>query len=294
MSQPHVAFLGLGIMGSGMARRILSAGFPLTVYNRNPDKAKALGADGAKVASSPQEAARGANVIISMLADDNAGRSLWLGDTGALRGAAKGTLLIESSTVTPEWIKELDEASRTAGCELIDAPVTGSKAAAAGGELNFIVGGTAAGMERARPVLEVMGKTITHLGPVGSGAIVKLINNFVCGAQLVAIAEGIAFLEKSGVDRDKALPVMTEGTPGSPLVKMISKRMTSRDYTPNFLMRLLAKDLRYAIDEAASRSLTLQTGKTALGVLEQGIAAGLGDKDMAAVVELMRSETNRV
>lgn len=294
MSQPHVAFLGLGIMGTGMARRILSARFPLTVYNRNAEKAKPLGAEGAHVAASPQEAARGANVIISMLADDNAGRSLWLGDTGALRGAATGTLLIESSTVTPAWIKELDGAARDAGCELIDAPVTGSKAAAAGGELNFIVGGSAAATERARPVLEAMGKTITHLGPVGSGAMVKLINNFVCGAQLVALAEGIAFLERSGVDRDKALPVMTQGAPGSPLVKMMSQRMTSRDYTPNFLMRLLAKDLRYAIDEAASRSLTLQTGKTALGMLEQGIAAGLGDKDMAAVVELLRSGTNRV
>ncbi len=143
MSKLRIAFLGLGIMGSGMARRLLVNGFHLTVFNRNAEKSKSFASEGAHVASSPREAAAQSDIIISMVADDVAARSLWLGDNGALAAAKPGTVCIECSTVTVNWVRELAAAATTRGCEFLDAPVTGSKNQAAAGELNFLVGGSA-------------------------------------------------------------------------------------------------------------------------------------------------------
>jgi 3-hydroxyisobutyrate dehydrogenase len=288
MNKPRIAFLGLGIMGSGMARRLLAGGFPLTVYNRNPERSRPFAAGGAGVAASPREAAAQAEIIISMLADDIASRSLWLGDGGALAAAKAGTVCIESSTVTVDWVRELAAAAQKQNCELLDAPVTGSKMHAANGELNFLVGGNPATIEKVRPVLSAMGKTILHMGPTGSGALIKLINNFVCGVQVAALAEALAMIEGSRLDRAKALEVLASGAPGSPLVKTVSARMTKPDYTPNFLLRLLAKDLGYAIQEGNKLSIELLTVAAALKEFQKAIAAGHGDKDMAAVVELFR------
>lgn len=287
---PRVAFLGLGLMGGGMARRLLGAGIPLTVCNRDPDKSAPFGASGARIATSPRDAAAGAGFIISMVADDNASRSFWLGENGALAAAAPGTICIESSTVTVGWVRELSAAATARGCEFIDAPVTGSRVQAAAGELNFLVGGSATTLEKARPVLVPMSRSIILLGPVGSGALVKLINNFVCGVQIASIAEAVAMIERSGLDRAKAVEVLASGSPGSPLVKAVSARMAASDFTPNFLLRLMAKDLSYAIAEAAASSLDLATAATALQLFQNGIAAGHGEKDISAVVEPLRKK----
>src|ERR1017187_6358075 len=142
MNKPRIAFFGLGLMGSGMARRLLVNGFPLTVFNRNAEKSKPFAAEGAHVAASPREAVAKADVIISMVADDNASRSLWLGENGALAAARSGTVCIECSTVTVGWVRELSAAATARGCEFLDAPVTGSKTQAAASELNFLVGGS--------------------------------------------------------------------------------------------------------------------------------------------------------
>jgi 3-hydroxyisobutyrate dehydrogenase len=288
MNNPRVAILGLGIMGSGMARRVLDAGFPLTVFNRNPEKAAPLASAGAAIAATPRQAASQADIIVSMVADDPAARAVWLGNDGALAGAARGTLCIESSTASLGWVRELSGAVAAKGCEFLDAPVTGSRLHAAAGELRFLIGGTAAALERARPVLMAMGKTLTHLGPVGSGALVKLINNFVCGVQVASIAEAVAMIERSGLDRAGALAVLTEGAPGSPLVKTITGRITARDFTPNFFLKLMAKDLGYAIQEGRSLSVGLATASAALEDFKGAIAAGHGDKDMSAVAEFLR------
>jgi 3-hydroxyisobutyrate dehydrogenase len=288
MSKPRIAFLGLGIMGGGMARNLLTKGFPLTVFNRNAEKSKPFAAEGAKVAASPREAAEQADVIVSMVADDNAARAMWLGDNGALAAAAPGTICIECSTVSVNWIKELAVAARAKQCELLDAPVTGSKIHAAGGELNFLVGGEAATLEKARPVLSAMGKTVVHLGPTASGALVKLINNFMCGVQVASLAEALTMIERGGLERAKALEVLTHGAPGSPLVRMVATRMAAPDFTPNFLLRLMAKDLGYAIQEGKKISVELATAAAALGDFQKAIVAGHGDKDIAAVIEPFR------
>jgi 3-hydroxyisobutyrate dehydrogenase len=271
-----------------MARRLLANGFPLTVYNRNPEKSKPFATEGARVANSPREAAQNADVIIAMVSDDNASRSLWLGENGVLAGAKPGTICIESSTVTVNWIHELAAATQKQKCEFLDAPVTGSKPHAANGELSFLIGGNLATIEKVRPIFSCMGKTILPLGPTGSGALVKLINNFICGVQVAALAEAMAMIERSNLDRAKVLEFLTNAAPGSPIVKTVAARMTAPDFTPNFPLRLLTKDLGYAIREGEKLSIELLTVTAALKEFQKAMAAGHGDKDMAAVVELFR------
>ena len=289
ITNARVAFLGLGIMGAGMARRLLGAGARLTVFNRSAERARALAADGATVAGSPREAVADADVVFSMVADDDASHAVWEGGTGALAGVRPGTVLVESSTVTVGRIRELAESAARIGCELVDAPVTGSKTQAAGGELTFLVGASGDALARIRPALEVMGRTILHLGPTGSGALVKLINNFLAGVQATSLAEAIAIIERSPLDRGVALAAIVNGSPGSPVMKTLASRIVAEDYSPNFYLHLLAKDLGYAIAEGESRDVPMATAHAALGVLRASVERGDGEKDMAAVVEQLRS-----
>jgi 3-hydroxyisobutyrate dehydrogenase len=284
----QVAILGLGTMGAGMAKNLLSAGFPVRVYNRTRARAETLAASGARIAESPGEAAQGADVIVSMLSDEVASRAAWTGDDGALAGARQGAVLVESSTVKPEWIAELAGLAKARGLHLLDAPVTGSRVQAQSGELIFLVGGEGAVLERARPALEAMSKEIVYLGPSGSGARLKLINNFLAGVQVASLAEGLSWIERSGLDRELALKVLRSGAPGSPLLGAISGRMVEAKYDVNFLLSLMEKDLRYAAIDAATLGIDLRTAKTAEKRFHEAVEAGYGDKDMSAVVEPLR------
>lgn len=272
-----------------MARRLIGAGYLLTVYNRNPERAEPFVALGARVRGTPREAAADADVVISMVADDPASRAVWCGPDGALAGVRPGVALLDCSTLSVTWVRELAGLAIARGCELADAPVTGSKQPAASGELNFFVGGSPALFERIQPVLKPMSRSITHIGPTGSGATLKLVNNFLSGVQVAAFAEALAWLERSGVERTKALALLTDGAAGSPIVKLMAGRMTAPDYSPNFFLRLMAKDVGYAIDEAAAHGVPLETGRAARQQYQRAMAAGHGDQDMAAVVEPMRA-----
>jgi 3-hydroxyisobutyrate dehydrogenase len=285
----NIAMLGLGTMGSGMAANLLKAGFSVTVYNRTAAKAQPLIDAGARFASTPAEAAKGASVIISMLADDTASREVWLGKDGALNAAKTGAILIESSTVSPAWVAELAEFAEQHGTDLLDAPVTGSRIQAEAGQLSFLIGGKDIAVTAATPVLKAMSKEVAHLGPVGSGAKMKLINNFLCGVQVASLAEGIAWIERSGLDRDKALSILKGGAPGSPLLAAISARMASQTYTVNFLLKLMTKDLLYAQNEAAQCNVDLKTAEVARSLFETAMEQGLGEKDMASVIEPIRN-----
>ena len=291
MTKQSVALLGLGTMGSGMAANLLKAGFPLTVWNRSRAKAEVSAAQGSRVAETPADAASGASVIVSMLADDVASRAVWLGKDGALAAAEKGAVLVDSSTVSPAWIAELAQAAEARGLELLDAPVTGSRMQAAGGQLTFLAGGSAEALAKAKPVLEAMSKEIVHLGPVGSGAKMKLLNNFLCGVQIASLAEGIAWLERSGLDTEKAIDLLKRGAPGSPLLANISGRMLSRDYTVNFYLKLMSKDLQYAGEAAAESGVELTTAANARMLFEHAAALGYGDKDMSTVIEPLREKS---
>ena len=286
MAKPKVAILGLGIMGSGMAKRLLDAGFPLRVYNRNREKCDPFVAAGAHAATTPREAASRAEIVISMVANDEASRDVWIGEDGALSGASANSLLIESSTLTKEWIHELAAKAAERHCRFLDAPVTGTKPHAASGELVFLVGGSDDAVAAARPVLSVLGRETIHLGPVGSGALMKLVNNFVCGVQAASLAEALWLINAGQLDRTKALSILTGGAPGSGIVKRVAERVSTNDYTPNFALRWMAKDLSYAIKEASGEELSLQTASAALKVFQQALAKGRGDEDFSAVTKL--------
>jgi 3-hydroxyisobutyrate dehydrogenase len=270
-------------MGSGMAGRLLSAAFPLAVYNRNRDKAARFGQAGAFIAGTPREAAARADIVVAMVADDAASRAVWFGEDGALSGVARGTVLIESSTLSVKYVRELAAAAKN-GCELLDAPVTGTKPHAESGQLLFLVGGSADALETARPVLKVMSRDIVHLGPTGSGALMKLVNNFLCGVQAASLAEAAALISAGTLDRETAFSVLTNGAPGSPLVKAISARAMAPATSPNFLLRLMAKDLGYALAEADDLGLRLQTAAAALDIFKHAVDTGRADHDFSAVI----------
>jgi 3-hydroxyisobutyrate dehydrogenase len=287
----RVAVLGLGTMGMGMAKNLLKAGFSVSVYNRTRAKAEQLGAAGAQITDTPAEAARDAEVAISMLSDDDASRRTWTGQHGALNGVKPGAVIVESSTVTPAWIAELAGLSLEHSLSLLDAPVTGSRVQAESGQLTFLVGGDAGVLERARPALAAMSKEIVLLGPLGSGARMKLINNFLCGVQVASLAEGLAWIERSGLVREQALKILCKGAPGSPLINAISARMVTATYDVNFLLSLMRKDLRYADADAAALGVDLRAAKTAETRFAEAAAAGYADKDMSAVIEPFRAQS---
>ena len=285
MVKPKVAVLGLGIMGSGMARRLLSEGFALTVYNRSREKCVPFASQGALTAATPCEAASTSQIVISMVADDEASRKIWLGENGALAGSAAGSLLIESSTLSSDWIHELAARAGDRECQFLDAPVTGTKPHAASGELVFLVGGSDDAVRAAQPIFSVLGRATFHLGPTGSGTLMKLVNNFICGVQAASLAEGLKLLESGGLNRTQAMSILTAGAPGSGIVKRVSERVAANEYTPNFILRWMAKDLSYALQEASARKLSLQTGSAALSIFQRAIAAGYGDEDFSAVAK---------
>ncbi|HEY3622031.1 MAG TPA: NAD(P)-dependent oxidoreductase, partial [Roseiarcus sp.] len=216
----RVAILGLGIMGGGMAANWLAKGFELSVWNRTPAKAQALAGKGAKVAATPREAATGADFIFAMVADDDASRGVWLGVDGALAGAKSGAIGVESSTLTPDWVRELGRHAQAKGCGFLDAPVGGSRPAAESGELRFFVGGDPQTYEAARPALAAVGSRMDLLGPVGAGATWKLINNQLAATQIAAHAEALEVAKKAGFKNEQISDLILGGASASPIVKL--------------------------------------------------------------------------
>jgi 3-hydroxyisobutyrate dehydrogenase len=283
-----IALMGLGTMGAGMARNLLAAGFPLSVYNRTRERADALAKEGAKACDSPAAAAADADVVVSMVADDAASRTLFSGPDGVLSVVKPGVVLIECSTLSPDWIAELAAAAAEKKCPLLDAPVTGSRMQAAQGELLFLVGGDPKVAEEMNPVFEPMGRGVVYMGPSGSGCKMKLINNFLSGLHAASIAEAIALTERLGIDRDKAVQILSNGAPGSPAVKTISQRVIARDYGIHFDLELMVKDLTYAKELGAKAGLPLRTLEGALERFRVAADAGWKKHDMSAVIEPMR------
>jgi 3-hydroxyisobutyrate dehydrogenase len=212
----RVAILGLGIMGGGMAANWLAKGFEVAVWNRTAAKAQALAGKGAKVAATPRDAAQGADFIFAMVADDDASRSVWLGADGALAGAKSGAVGVESSTLTPDWVRELGRHAEAKGCGFLDAPVGGSRAAAEGGELRFFVGGKPQTFEAARPALAAVGSKMDLLGPLGAGATWKLINNQLAAGQIAALAEALEVAKKGRLQERANLRAHPGRRPGEP------------------------------------------------------------------------------
>ena len=287
-----IALLGLGVMGAGMAGCLLRAGFPLTVYNRTAAKAAPFDERGAALAATPREAAVGADIVISMVGDDDASRAVWLGPDGALAGAGAGSVLVECSTLSLDWVRELAGLAAERGLPLLDAPVTGSREAAAAGELRLLVGGEAAALERARPALEAVSQRIVHLGPSGSGALMKLVNNLMGAVQIAALAEGLLLAERGGLHMAEVVPLIINGAPGSPIVKGKAARIAARDYSDTqFALRWMHKDTTYALRAADAFGVPMPTLAAAREVYRLARNRGLDDADFAAVAEALRPAT---
>jgi 3-hydroxyisobutyrate dehydrogenase len=280
----RVALLGLGTMGAGMAANWLAKGFQLSVWNRTHARAQALADKGARVATTPREAAEGADCVFAMVADDAASRAVWLGDDGALAGAKTGAVVVESSTLTPDWVRELAGRARAKGCGFLDAPVGGSRLAAASGELRFFVGGDAATLDKARPALIAIGSKIDLLGPAGAGATWKLINNQLVAAQVAALGEALDVARKAGFRPVQISSLILNGAASSPIVKMKLPSMLSGDYDePDFALSLMLKDARYAAALAQSLGAPADLVSSAVKAFARAEAKGLGAKDIAAV-----------
>jgi 3-hydroxyisobutyrate dehydrogenase len=245
---PRVAFIGLGRMGHGMAGRYLDAGFALAVFNRSKAKADDLIARGAQWAASPKDAAIDADAVVTMVADDEASRSVWLGQDGAAAAMKPGALAIECSTVSYAHALELSRELRGRGLIYIDSPVTGLPDAAAAGKLTLLVGAEAADLEQARSFLEPLCSTIRHFGAVGTGTVYKLINNLMGAIQIAGIAEGLAIAEQAGLDIKLVQEAIESGVAASPQVIRHSRRMAARNFAgATFTAALRHKDAAYAV-----------------------------------------------
>lgn len=277
----RIGFLGTGLMGAPMARRLVDAGHDVAVWNRTRDKAEPLAAAGAEVAGTPGEAAAGREVVVTMVTGPDALEAVLFGDDGAAAAMEPGALLVDMSTVGPDAVRAVAE-RLPEGVEMLDAPVTGSTPRAAAGELTILAGGSEAAFERARPVLEVLG-TPKRYGDLGSGAAMKLVLNSTLGAILVGIGEALAVGDAVGLDRGVVLDALENGYLGG-MVKIKRDMLDAREYPAQFKLSLAAKDLRL-VEEAAGRPLPGVAA--ALAAFDAADAAGRGDEDYTAAVEVI-------
>jgi 3-hydroxyisobutyrate dehydrogenase len=248
-----VGFIGLGRMGHGMAGRYLDAGFSVAIWNRSKAKAEDLIARGARWASSPADAADGADAVVTMVADDEASRAVWLGKDGAAAAMKAGSLAIECSTVSHQHALDMARELRGRGLVYIDCPVTGLPQAAAAGKLTLLVGAEPADLDRAKPYLAPIGDVVRHFGAVGSGTVFKLINNLMGAVQIASLAEGVAMAEQAGLDMNLVAEALATGAVASPQVIRHSKRMVARDFSgASFTSALRQKDASYAVKLAES------------------------------------------
>ena len=249
----RVAFIGLGRMGHGMAGRYLDNGFTVAVWNRSKAKAEDLIGRGAQWATSPEDAAIDADAVVTMVADDEASRAVWLSKDGAAATMKAGTIAIECSTVSYKHVLDMAKELHGRGLIYIDSPVTGLPDAAAAGKLTLLVGADAADLEAARPFLAPLAATIRHFGAVGSGTVYKLINNLMGAIQIAGIAEGLAIAEQAGLDMKLVLEAIETGVAASPQVIRHSKRMAARNFSgATFTAALRHKDAAYAVALAES------------------------------------------
>jgi 3-hydroxyisobutyrate dehydrogenase-like beta-hydroxyacid dehydrogenase len=290
-----VGVLGIGRMGGAMARAIRAAGFDLVLWNRTPDAARRLAEElGATVVDRPAAAAAGAEVTVTMLADGAAVDAVYGGADGLVAGARPGTVLIDCSTVPPAVLQGHANAIRAIGARVLDAPVSGSVALAQSGKLTLMVGGDDDDVERARPVLDAIGSTVFHLGPLGSGAAMKLAVNTVIFGLNQALAEGLVLAEAAGIARSAAYDVLAASAVGAPYVGYKRAAFLEPESTAvAFALDLAAKDLRLIDELATSVGLDLPQAETNLAVIQATAAARGGDRDFASVAGYLSERRHR-
>lgn len=285
-----ITVLGLGAMGSRMAAQLLTAGHEVTVWNRTINAAQALFNAGARYASSPAEAVSGAEYVIAMLRDDEASRQVWLdANTGALAALETQVIAIESSTLTPGWIRELGCRMQERGISFLEAPVSGSRAQADAGQLTYLVGGDATVLALSLPLLKSLGSSVEHVGEIGHGAFAKLATNAILGIQVTGLAEVIAMLERHQIDTSRVLAAMAKTSVWAPVFAYLSATMVQKEFAPQFPVELMEKDFGYTLREAGSEA-SAPTLAAARAVFQRAHTQGLGQQNMTSVVQIFRCE----
>lgn len=283
----QVGFIGLGIMGQGMAHNILKAGFPLTVWNRTASKAEPLLAAGAAAGQNPADVAARSDIILICVSDTPDVENVILGENGVLAGVKAGSLVIDCSTISPIATRKLAEKLAAAGAAMLDAPVSGGSEGAARGTLSIMVGGEAKDVERAMPVFEAMGKKITHVGPVGAGQTVKLVNQILVVGNCLAMCEALLFAQAGGVDLAKTLEAVSAGAASSWMLSNRGPQILQRDWRPGFTIDLQQKDIRLVLDAADALGVPLPGTALIFQLYRTLQAQGLGSEGNHALIKAL-------
>lgn len=283
----RVGFIGLGIMGRGMAANLLKAGFAVTIWNRTIKRMEELVAQGAHAGANPADVARRSDMIVVCVSDTADVREVVLGEQGILYGARPGSLVIDCSTISPQATKEISAALAQNGIYMLDAPVSGGSEGAAKGTLSIMVGGDAEQFERAKPVFQAMGKTITHIGGTGAGQTVKLVNQVLVVGNCLAMCEALMLAQAGGVDLQKTYDAISQGAAGSWMFTNRAPQIIHRDWRPGFTIDLQEKDLRLVMDAADELGVPLPGTALIFQLYRTLQAQGLGDEGNHALVKAL-------
>jgi 3-hydroxyisobutyrate dehydrogenase-like beta-hydroxyacid dehydrogenase len=282
----RIGFLGLGIMGSRMAANVARAGFPLTVWTHTPGKAAGWASEhGAQLADTPAQVARESDIVVSMVVDGAQVASVLTQADGVIEAARPGLLCVDMSTIAPPDTRRIGAALRAAGVRMLDAPVTGSSPRAEDGSLTIMVGGAAEDYTRARPLLASMGTLVAHVGELGQGEMLKLINNALGAANAAAVAEALLLASAVGIDLDAFVEIVSAGSGGSTQLALKSTAMRNHDYSPLFKTAHMLKDVRLALEEAQSAGVPFPAAAHARDLLTAAMARGHGEQDYASLIE---------
>jgi 2-hydroxy-3-oxopropionate reductase len=284
-----VGFIGLGIMGKPMAENLIEAGYDLVAYNRTREKAEEL--DGAKVAETPKEVAEQSDIIITMLPDSPQVEEVLAGEEGVLEGIKEGALVVDMSTISPVVTEELAKKAEEKGASMLDAPVSGGDVGAIDGTLSIMVGGGEEEFERALPLFEVMGETVTHVGPVGTGQVVKAANQIVVALTIEAVSEALVLGSKGGVPPEKILDVLGGGLAGNKVMEVKREKMLEHSFDPGFRVELHHKDLGIALAAGREYGVTLPITAIVDQMLETLKMLGRGDQDHSALLTLIEESS---
>ena len=287
-----IGFIGLGIMGRGMANNLLRAGFPLTVWNRTRSRMDDLVAAGAQVGNSPADVASLSEITITCVSDTPDVQEVILGESGVIHGAPTGSLIVDTSTISPQVTREIAATLAKANLHMLDAPISGGSEGAINGTLSIMIGGAADHVERARPAFEVMGKTITHVGEIGAGQTVKIVNQILVVGNMLAAAEAMLVAEAGGLDLRKALQAVEAGAAGSWMLSNRAPQIFVRDFRPGFTIDLQQKDLRLALEAADQLGVPLLATSLINQLFKTLQLQGLGGEGNHALVKALENLSN--
>ncbi len=289
----NIGFIGLGIMGKPMAKRLLGAGFSLAVYDKVEERGQAFAAEGARPAASPLEAARESDVVITMVPDTGDVEDAVFGSQGAAKGLKPGAILIDMSTISAGATVEFAGRLTEQGCEMLDAPVTGGEPGAIAGTLSIMVGGEKATFEKCLPIFKAMGTAIEYAGPHGNGQKTKLVNQVVGALNLLAAAEGMRLVAAAKLDPETTVRVVSAGVASSWMVTRLGPKMIQGDFAPGFRIRLQQKDLRLAKEWIEELGLQMPGADLAFSLFTQALEMGLGEQGNQGLYNVWEKEPTR-